>query len=110
MSTITLPSFNQSLLQTIAKQAETEPVRTWPQPTLRAALRVLQEIRASALDMRRTLENELGAGVDPRSFVREYGDVLPKAEEYLVAIRELMKCLTPTEDVASESVVAELRL
>ena len=60
--------------------------------------------------MRRALEDELGAGVDPRAFGRTYGEFLPIAEEQVAAIRDLIESLSPVEDPASESLIAELRL
>jgi hypothetical protein len=60
--------------------------------------------------MRRELENELASGVEPRSFVRTYSEVLPTAEEHVAAIRDLIESLAPAEDPSSQSLVAELRL
>jgi hypothetical protein len=110
MTTLTLPSFNRRVLQTVGEQAATEPVRTWPRRTLQTALGVLQGIRASAFDMRRELENELASGVEPRWFVRTYSEVLPMADEHVAAIRDLIDSLVAGEDLSSQSLVAELRL
>jgi hypothetical protein len=110
MTTLTLPSFDRRLLLTVKEQAATEPVRLWPQRTLRTALGVLREIRESAADMRKTLEEELAGGVEPRSFVRTYSDYLPKADEHVAIVRDLIESLSPPEDPTSQSLVAELRL
>jgi hypothetical protein len=110
MTALTLPSFNTRVVQTVGKQAASEPVRTWPSRTLQTALGVLQGIRASAFDMRRELADELASGVDPRLFVRNYGAILPMADEHVAAIRDLIDSLSPVEDPSSASLVAELRL
>jgi hypothetical protein len=110
MTTLTIPSFNRRLLQTIKEQAASEPVHTWPKQTLRTALGVLREIRESAADMRKRLEEELAAGVEPRWFVRTYSEFLPRADEHVAAIRGLLESLSPAEDPSSQSLVAELRL
>jgi hypothetical protein len=109
MTTLTLP-FNRRLFKAVEEQAATEPVRTWPQGTLQSALGVLQQIRASAVDMRRELENELGSGVEPRLFIRTYSEVLPMADQQVADIRDLLDSLSPAEDPSSASLVAELRL
>jgi hypothetical protein len=109
MTTLTL-SLDHRLLKAVGEQAANEPVRTWPPRTLQTALGVLQSIRTSEIEMRRALEDELGAGVDPRAFVRTYREFLPTAEEHVGAIRGLIKSLSPVEDASSESLIAELRL
>jgi len=105
-----MPSFNRRLFETVKEQAASEPVRTWPKQTLRTALGVLREIRESAADMRKALEEELAAGVEPREFVRKYSELLPRADEHVTAIQGLVESLSPPEDPSSQSLVAELRL
>ncbi len=70
----------------------------------------MREIRASTVDMRQTLEEELADGVEARSFVRIYGPFLAAADEHVALVRELIESLSLAEDVASQNFLASLRL
>jgi hypothetical protein len=110
MTTLMMPSLERRLLQTVREEVTAEPVREWPPRSLQLCLNLLRDLRASATEMRQALENELAAGVEARSFARTYGPVLPAADGHLASLRELIGELSPAEDTAAASFVAELRL
>ncbi len=110
MTTLTNPSLERRLLQTVREEVAAKPLRSWPQRSLQLCLNFLREIRVSAREMRQTLENELANGVEARSFVRTYGPSLPAANDYLAFVREWLEWMSQAEDAASAIFVAELRL
>jgi hypothetical protein len=110
MTSLISPSFNGRLLQTVREQAAAEPVRTWPVRSLQTALKILRDVRESAVDARHELADELSAGVEARSFAGAYQEYLPVLEEQVGIVRQLIELASPAEDPSSQSLVAELRL
>ena len=110
MPTLLIPSFERRLLQTVTEEVAAGPVREWPEQSLRLCLDLLRKMRENAANLRRGLEDVLAEGVEARSFTRDYGPVLPAAEDHLARVRELAGRLSPAKDGASESLAAELRL
>jgi hypothetical protein len=106
MTTLLMPSLERRLLRTVR-----EEVAAGPSPqSLQLCVKILREMRESAAEMRQALEDELAEGVEARSFARTYGSVLPAADGHLASLRELIEELSPAEDTAAASFVAELRL
>jgi hypothetical protein len=109
MPTLSVP-LERRLLQSVEEQAATEPVHTWPARSLQTAIGVLRQIRESAADARKELEDKLATGVEARSFARAYGPYLIATDEHVSLIRKLADFLLPAEDPSCRSLVAELRL
>jgi hypothetical protein len=110
MTTLVMPSLERRLLQTVREEVAAEPVREWPPRSLQLCLNIFRGIRESIAEARQALEDELAEGVEARSFARTYGPFLPAADGHLASLRELIGELSPAEDTAAASFVAELRL
>jgi hypothetical protein len=110
MTTLTLPTFEQRLLQTVMDEAVAEPVHEWPQRSLQLCLDIFRKMRENAATMRPMLEQELAEGVKARSFARTHGPLLLDTDNFLASIRQLLARLLLGVDAASASLVSELRL
>jgi hypothetical protein len=110
MTTLTIPSLEGRLLRTVGEQVAAEPLRNWPPSRFRLCLNIAREIRQSAVEARRALEEELAQGVEARSFIRKHGGGLAAAEEYAAINRRLIESLIEANDPRTETLVAELRL
>ncbi|HZY89929.1 MAG TPA: hypothetical protein VFE78_34220 [Gemmataceae bacterium] len=109
MTTLTMP-LERRLLRSVREGLETEPARDWPRQSVELCLSLLRGLREGTAEMRQGLEEELAEGVEARSFARTYGPVLPAADEQAATVGQLVEWLSPAEDGASRSLVAELRL
>jgi len=109
MTTLMMPSLERRL-KMVREEVAAKPVQEWSPPSLQWCVKILREMRVSAAEMRQALEDELAEGVEARSFARTYGPFLPAADGHLASLRELIGALSPAEDTAAASFVAELRL
>lgn len=110
MTTLTIPSLERRLLQTVREEVLAEPVREWPPQALELCLDILGRIRKTTADMPQGLERVLAEGVEARSFACNYSPLLVILDDQLAKVRDLVERLSPAEDAASESLAAELRL
>src|SRR5829696_8345997 len=108
MTTLTMPSLERRLLQTVAEEIAAGSVHQWPRPSLQLCLDVLRKIREHAADARQALGGVLADGVEARAFARDYSPSLPLADDHIAKVRGLMERLSPAEDAASGSLAAEL--
>jgi len=109
MTTLVIPSFERRLLRTVGDEIAAEPVREWPEQSLRLCLELLQRILESTSRMRRLLENVLAEGTEARAFARDCNPLLPVVDEQSATILELIDRLSPADDAASNSLGAALR-
>ena len=109
MTTLTMP-VERRLLRKVREGLEAEPARDWPRQSVELCLGLLRGLREGTAEMRQGLEDELAKGVEAHSFTRTYAPVLPAADEHAATVRQLVDWLSPAEDAASRSLVAELRL
>lgn len=110
MTTLTVPSFERQLLQTVGEEIQTEPIRNWPQRRFLLCLNIVREIRESAAEARQALEERLSEGVEARSFADGYGPYLQAEEEYVKGNRKSIELLSEWNDPRAEGLIAELRL
>lgn len=101
MTTLTAPSLERRLLQTVKDEVEAKSVREWPQESLELCMLLLQAMRQRTAGMLRTREEILAEGVEARSFTRDAAPILAAAEESAASIRELIEKLSSSEDAAS---------
>lgn len=110
MTTLMIPSFERTLLQTVREEVAAEPVHEWSPRSLQLCLDLLRRLRQAAAEIHQDLKNEVSEGVEARSFARTYSPVLTAADHHLSSLRNLIEELAPSEGAAAESLVAELRL
>jgi hypothetical protein len=108
MTTLTTPSLERRLLQTVKEEVEAKAVREWPQESVELCLVLLRRFRERMAGLRRELDEVLTRGVEARSFAGEGVRPLAAADDFAVSIRELLEKLSPSEDAASASLLAEL--
>jgi hypothetical protein len=109
MTTLTTPSLERRLLQTVKEEVEAKSLRDWPQESIELSLVLLRQIRETTTGMLRTLEEILAEGVEARSFVRDGAPILKAAEDRAASIREFIEKLSAAEDAASAQLLAALR-
>lgn len=110
MTTLTMPSFEKRLFQTMKEEVEAKSVREWPSESVELCLVLLLEIRARIAAMLQTLEEVLAEGVEARSFVVDSTPLLAAAEKFAASIGELVEKLSSSEGDASARLLAALRL
>jgi hypothetical protein len=108
MTTLTAPSLERRLLQTVKEEVEAKSVRDWPPESVELCLVLLQQIRERTAGMLRTLEEILAEGVEARSFAREGAPLLAAAEDRAASIRGFIEKLSSAEDAASVRLLAAL--
>ncbi len=108
MPTLTAPSLDRRLLQTVKEEVEAKSVRDWPPESVELCLVLLRQIRETTAGMLRTLEEVLAGGVEARSFVRDGVPLLAAAEDRVATIREFLEKLSSSEDAASARLLAVL--
>jgi hypothetical protein len=109
MATLTTPSLERRLLQTVTEELEAEPVRNWPKNSLQLCLDMLRGIGESADKERRLLQEVLASGVEARSFSSICAPGLAVADDIISILRKLVGQLTEN-DAGSQSLVAEARV
>lgn len=109
MTTLTAPSLERRLLQTVKEEVEAKSVNEWPDESVELCSILLRQIRERTAAKLRALQDMLAAGVEARSFVREGTPALAAAEERAASIRESIARLSSMEDIASTMLLGELR-
>jgi hypothetical protein len=110
MTTLTIPSLERRLLETVRDEVAAEPVREWRPGSVQLCLGMLRHMRKNVNEMREELEKVLAEGVEAQSFARNSTSFLAAVDEHINGIRKLVELLTPAKDTASESIAAESRL
>ena len=110
MTTLVMGSLERRLLQAVKEEVAAEAVGEWPLQAHRLCWSFLRQMRDSAAERRQALEEVLAEGVEARSFARTYRPFLAAIDEHLVLVGELVQSLSSAEDIAAESLAAELRL
>jgi hypothetical protein len=110
MTTLTIPSLERRLLETVRDEVAAEPVRGWLPGSVQLCLDMLRHMRKNVNEMQEELEKVLAEGVEGQSFARNSTSFLAATDEHINGIRKLVELLTPAKDTASESIAAESRL
>jgi hypothetical protein len=108
MTTLTAPSLERRLLQTVKEEVEAKSLREWPEESVEFCLVLMRQFRERISGMRGKIEQALARGVEERSFSRDGGRTLAAANDFAVSIRELIEMLSSSEDAASARLSAEL--
>lgn len=108
MTTLTAPSLELRLLQTVKEEVEARSVEEWPQKSVETCLILVRQFRKRTVDLRKELEEVLASGIEARSFSPQGASLRAAADEFAAAIRELIDKLSSSEDSASARLLAEL--
>jgi flagellar biosynthesis chaperone FliJ len=110
MTTLVIPSFEpqEKLLQTVEDEVSAKPVSEWSEQTLQLCLDQLRSISKTVNEMHQLLEEKLAAGVEARSFARDYNRHLAITSVCIAKIRRLIERASSAKDRGSKSLAAEL--
>ncbi|MGH7168870.1 MAG: hypothetical protein ACRELF_17765 [Gemmataceae bacterium] len=108
MTTLTVPSLEGRLLQTVKEEVDAQAVREWPRESVELCLVLLRRFRDRFAGLRGALDELLASGVEAGSFARDGTRLLAAADDFATSIHELIEKLSASEDAASARLVAEL--
>jgi len=107
MTTLTIPSLERRLLETVTEEVTAGSVGAWPPQSLQLCVDLVRKIIENTSRLRQALEEVLGEGVESRSFARNYSPVLSLTDDQIAKIRRLVEQLAPAKDAASANLAAE---
>jgi len=106
MTALTSPTLQRRVLQVVSEAVANDRFGE----AIRLGVGIVHEFRESVARMCREFDDDLAKGVEARSFVRTYGQLLRDTDELLVQLGRLLEEIAGAEGTAAESFVTEMRL
>ena len=110
MTTLTLPTFEGRLLQSVSAELKARPVSNWPGPSFQLCLDLIGSLCENGARLRQDLEQILAQGVETGLWKEHCGALVSGASEQVTKVRETIGLLGSADDPDSARLRAGLQL